>query len=601
MHAEADHKNEKDIAGGVLTTDEKAIPAYDKESSTDEFDDGFEYPTAEEVGTLRHVPYSLPPRLFLVCIIELSERFCYYGVSGTFNNYIANPYAGGPPWNGEDEVPGAIGRGTAFASGLQNYWQFWCYVTPIIGAIVADQYLGRYKTIILFSLFYIAGLIILFITSLPFAINNGAALGGLAAAMTIAGLGTGGIKSNVSPLIAEQMTETRMKIKTLASGERVIQSPSVTFQRIYMIFYWCINVGSLSLVGTVFMEKYKGFWTVNLLGLLGFLVGFAVLLLGKKSYVTRPPQGSILPHAFKAMWIGLINGRNMDTARPSYQAANGQKYKTPWNETFVDELRRALVACRVFLFYPIFWVIYNQMSSNFVAQAAQMQLHGMPNDEMQNIDPVVIIIFIPIMDKIVYPFLRKRGFPMYPVTRITWGFILTGVSMAFAAGIQHQIYIRAPGYNMPTENGPNDIHVAVQTPGYLIIGLAEIFASITGLEYAFTKAPANMKSFIMSMFLFTNAFGSVLGIGVSAVAEDPKYVWFYTGLCVADIIATALFWSVIIPFADMIYRNANGTIRILYSRYNKTEVEMNQLEDKLIKPKAVTEIEGNHDPEAGHY
>lgn len=542
MHAEYDHGKSKDMAGGILTSDQKPVDSYSSHASDEIFDDGFEYPTEEEKTTLRHVPYSLPYRAFLVCIIELSERFCYYGVSGTFNNYLANPYAGGPPYTGDD-LPGAIGRGTAFASGLQNYFQFWCYVTPIIGAIVADQFLGRYKTIFYFSIVYIVGLIVLFITSLPFAINNGAALGGLAAAMTIIGLGTGGIKSNVSPLIAEQMTETKMKIKTLKSGERVIQDPNLTFQRIYMIFYWCINLGSLGLVATVFMEKYKGFWTVNLMGLIAFCLGFVVLVLGKKHYVTRPPTGSVMPHAFKALWIGATNGRTLESARPSYQAANGQKYTTPWSETFVDELRRALVACKVFVFYPIFWVIYNQLNSNFVAQAGMMKLHGMPNDEMQNIDPIVIIIFIPILDKFVYPFLRKRGFPMYPVTRITWGFILAALSMAFAAIIQHEIYIRPPYYNMPTAGGDgNDIHVAVQTPGYILIGLAEIFASVTGLEYAFTKAPASMKSFIMSMFLFTNAFGSILGIGVSAVAEDPKFVWFYTGLAIADIIATVAFW-----------------------------------------------------------
>lgn len=42
----------------------------------------------------------------------------------------------------------------------------------------------------------------------------------------------------------------------------------------------------------------------------------------------------------------------MDAARPSYQAAHGQKYKTPWNDTFVDELRRALMACKVYVLFP---------------------------------------------------------------------------------------------------------------------------------------------------------------------------------------------------------------------------------------------------------
>lgn len=55
-----------------------------------------------------------------------------------------------------------------------------------------------------FSFVYIVGVIILFITSLPVSIEHGAALPGLIVAMIIIGLGTGGIKSNVGPLIAEQ-------------------------------------------------------------------------------------------------------------------------------------------------------------------------------------------------------------------------------------------------------------------------------------------------------------------------------------------------------------------------------------------------------------
>ena len=125
-----------------------------------------------------------------------------------------------------------IGLGQSSATGLNQFFQFWCYVTPILGAIIADQYLGRYNTILYFAMVYIVGLIILFCTSLPGAIEHGAALGGLITAMIVIGLGTGGIKSNVSPLIAEQYRGTRQTIRVEKSGERVIVDPAVTIQRI---------------------------------------------------------------------------------------------------------------------------------------------------------------------------------------------------------------------------------------------------------------------------------------------------------------------------------------------------------------------------------
>jgi len=104
-----------------------------------------------------------------------------------------------------------------------------------LGAIVSDQYLGKYNTIFYFALVYLTGVLILFFTSLPTAIEHGAALGGLIVAMIVIGLGTGGIKSNVSPLIAEQYRNTKQKVRVEKNGERVIVDPGATIQRIYMV------------------------------------------------------------------------------------------------------------------------------------------------------------------------------------------------------------------------------------------------------------------------------------------------------------------------------------------------------------------------------
>jgi len=234
-------------------------------------------------------------------------------------------------------------------------------VTPILGAVCADQWLGKYKTIVLFSVFYLVGLLILFLTSLPVAIENGYALGGLIAAMVVIGLGTGGIKSNVSPLIAEQYTETKQRVKVLPSGEKVIVDPALTIQRIYMIFYLCINTGSLSAIATTEMELHIGFWSAYLLPLIMFVIGFSVLVAGKKKYVVRPPKGSVIMHSFKALWIGLRSKDGMEAAKASYSGRRGGKL-VPWDDNFVEELRRALVACKVFLFFPIYWVVYNQVT-----------------------------------------------------------------------------------------------------------------------------------------------------------------------------------------------------------------------------------------------
>lgn len=64
----------------------------------------------------------------------------------------------------------------------------------------------------------------------------------------------------------------------------------------------------------------------------------------------------------------ILMENSIDAAKPSYQEVHGRKHRTPWSDLFIDELKRGLVACRVFAFYPIYWLVYSQMLNNFISQ-----------------------------------------------------------------------------------------------------------------------------------------------------------------------------------------------------------------------------------------
>lgn len=166
---------------------------------------------------------------------------------------------------------------------------------------------------------------------------------------------------------------------------------------------------------------------------------------------------------------------------------------------------------------------------------------------MQNIDPIVLIILIPVFDKVIYPFLRKKNIKFSAISRITCGFICVAIGMAWTAFVQHLIYSTGPYYDCSTPPCKdcqkfNDITAAWQIPSYVLIAISEIFASITGLEYAFTQAPASMKSVVMSMYLLTSAVSSALNFALIPVTVDPKLMWMYASLSMASFSIGVLFF-----------------------------------------------------------
>lgn len=92
------------------------------------------------------------------------------------------------------------------------------------------------------------------------------------------------------------------------------------------------------------------------------------------------------------------------------------------------------------------------------------------------------------------------------------------------------------------------------------MGISELFAMLSGMEYAYTKAPKSMRSIIMSLFLLAGAFGSSIGISLSPTSVDPKVLIEYISLSATMLVAALVFFS-------------------CFQKYNRMEESMNKLVD----------------------
>jgi MFS family permease len=101
-----------------------------------------------------------------------------------------------------------------------------CYITPLVGAWIADTYLGRFNTIYVAVAIALVGHIILIVSALPGIIEHSKnSVAAFVIALIVTGFGTGPFKSNISPLVAEQYRRTKLFIRDEKNGERVIVDP----------------------------------------------------------------------------------------------------------------------------------------------------------------------------------------------------------------------------------------------------------------------------------------------------------------------------------------------------------------------------------------
>ena len=265
--------------------------------------------------------------------------------------------AGAVP-SGSEETAGALGKGLQFSNAFVLLFQFLAYIVPIFGGWYADTRIGRYKTILLGVLVCGVAHIILIFGALPTVLKAGRGVAPFLVSLFILAIGAGIFKPNVAPVLIDQYKHQRPYTKVLKSGEKVVVDPETTVQRIMLVFYALINVGAFFAIATTYSEKRIGYWLAFLTpGIIFLLLPLLLLYLNNK-LVKYPPSGSELGNTVKILAICLKeNNFNpfkkgfYDAARPARMAEKGKTVS--WNDKMVDDVRRTMKACGVFLYFPV--------------------------------------------------------------------------------------------------------------------------------------------------------------------------------------------------------------------------------------------------------
>ena len=395
-----------------------------------------------------------PPQAAYIVGNEACERFSFYGMKSILTVFMVQ----------------YLLFSEAHASEVVHLFVAFCYITPLLGAYLADRWFGRYKVILTLSLFYCLGHGTLALMDIP-GVTGDLKEWILYIGLGLIAFGAGGIKPCVSAFVGDQFTKSNSH---LISG-------------IYQIFYFSINLGSTfaTILIPWLLKTHGPAWAFGIPGVLMAIATF-VFWLGRKQYRNLPPTGKDPDSVTSVLITGFTSkkkGGFWERAKKDHPAAR------------VEGTRAVLGIIPIIVFASVFWALFDQTATSWILQAQNMNqdinLFGwsfqiLPS-QMQAANPIMVMAMIPLFAIFIYPALNKF-YETTPLRRMGWGIALAGVSF-FQVG-----YIQA------LMDGGQNVSILAQIIPYLTLTASEIMFSITGLEFCYTQAPKENKSTVMSLW-----------------------------------------------------------------------------------------------------
>lgn len=397
-----------------------------------------------------------PPQIRYIIGNEAAERFSYYGMMGILELYLVT----------------RMKMGEAGATEVLHWFGAAVYFLPLLGGWLADRWLGRYWTILSISLFYCLG-------HGTLALFEGSRTG-LFVGLALIAIGAGGIKPCVSAFVGDQFRPEQQHLLT----------------KVYGWFYWAINLGAAAAFFLV--PQVHGHWGYRwAFGIPGIAMGLATLIfwLGTRYYVRQPAMRAQERIAFfPVVWHALTHARERRPGEKFLDTARGR-----FSQAEVEGVRSVLGILSIFATVPFFWALFNQVNSTWVLQGKQMRpFHFLDGETMQGSGAVLVMVWVPILTWGIYPWLERHGWRPTALRRMSVGMAL-GAASFFLSGLLQARLDRGVSLSITWQLAP-----------YVVLEAGEVMLSATALEFAFSQAPAQLKSIIMSFWLMTIAGGHFL-------------------------------------------------------------------------------------------
>lgn len=416
------------------------------------------------------VKEKFPRQIQYIVWNEAFERYSYYGMKSILVIFLVSQFS----------------LTNDIAKGYYHIFAGACYLFPLLGAYISDRFWGKYKTIITLSIVYCIGHLFLAI------FENSAT--GFYWGLGLIALGSGGIKPCVSAHVGDQFKPTQ----------------KASLQKVFDLFYFMINFGSMfsTIITPWTLKAYGPAVAFGIPGLLMLLATF-IFWLGRHYYVHVPPTGKN-PHGTGRVLLSAV--KNLGSGKGFFDGA----LKDGHPEQAVEDVKAAFRVSKIFFAITIFWALFDQHGSSWVLQAKEMNLDvdflgwqtTLLPSQIPALNPIMVMVLIPIFTFGVYPFCEKVfKTEMTPLKRIGAGMFVAASSFVFVAVYQYIL------------DGGEKISVLWQFIPFLVITMAEVMVSITGLQFAYTQAPRSMKSTIMSMWLLTVFFGNMIAAYFSIMAD----------------------------------------------------------------------------------